>query len=129
MRQLLILILLLVKINSVNAQYSKNKLMTILTDNNSKSWLVKSGDAMEAKSYTFNKSMTVEIVKNSDKKIINNWTLTTTDNIRWFVTVGNQKFELIVSYDKTGKQYLKLNHQPTDNKISVYEETILYPLK
>ena len=40
-----------------------------------------------------------------------------------------QKFELIVSYDKSGNQYLKLKHLSDNVKSSIYEETFLYPAK
>ena len=128
MKQLLILLLFISGVYNCNAQYTREKLISILTDNE-KVWTVKKGTAPGAKTFTFNKNFTAEVVKQNGKNATVEWTLSTLDNIRWFITIDNQKFELIVSYDKTGQQYLKLNLQPRDIKTSVYEETILYPTK
>lgn len=128
MKQTLILLLLMSGVYNCNAQYNREKLISILTDNE-KVWTVKKGSALGAKTFTFSKNFSSEVVKQNGKNATVKWTLSTLDNIRWFITIDNQKFELIVSYDKTGQQYLKLNLQPRDIKTSVYEETILYPTK
>ena len=110
------------------AQYSQEKLTEILTGGNSKAWSVKATNgASTEKSYTFNKNLTVAIAKGEGTQT-EKWVLSSADNIRWFVTIGSQKRELIVSYDKAGTQFLKLTSQAGD-KASIYSEMLLYPLK
>lgn len=57
------------------------------------------------------------------------WSLTTKDNIRWFLMIGSQEHEIIVSYEKNGSQYVKLTHQASGKNTSVYYEAILHSLK
>ena len=51
------------------------------------------------------------------------------DEIRWFLSIGNQTYEFIISYDKKGNEYIKLTHQAVDNKTSGYYEIKLNPIK
>ncbi|MFI5218479.1 MAG: hypothetical protein ACHQNT_03240 [Bacteroidia bacterium] len=129
MKNISILLLLIIKISFCEAQYSKEKLTGILT--NEKSWSVKGINSNRAeKSYTFNKDMSVKIEKQGGAVAgAEKWSLSSTDNIRWFISIGKQKYEMIVSYDKGGKQFIKLTSQLSNNKAPVYEETLLYPVK
>ena len=125
----ILLLLLITKITFCNAQYNREKLTDILTGGNIKTWTVKSAGAMHTeKSYAFNKNLSVQVAKDKGAVQTDKWTLTSADNIRWFISIGTQKYEIIVSYDKSGKQYVKLTSQ-TGDKTSVYNETLLYPSK
>jgi hypothetical protein len=123
MKKTIIILIALVKITFCNAQYSKDKLTDILTGGTVKTWSVKGSES----TYSFNKNMSAEIKTKSAAKT-EKWALSSPDNIRWFISIGAQKYELIVSYDKSGKQYVKLNSQSGDSKASGYTETVLYPL-
>ena len=57
------------------------------------------------------------------------WSLATSDDIRWFLTIGNRPYELIVSYTKTGAQYLKLTSQAEKDKVTGYYEMNLHATK
>lgn len=130
MKQTLLIALLIISNSYCRAQYSKDKLIGILTSGSEKSWTVKGiNETLADKIYIFNKDLSVKIEKEKGKRVADKWLLTTSDNIRWFLTVAGHKFELIVSYDKSGNQYLKLKNRPDDIKSSVYEETLLYPVK
>lgn len=127
MKRTLFLLLLLFKLSSSYAQYDKEKLINILTAN---SWTVKGTNVNQPeKSFTFSKDMSVQIGKDSGKGITSQkdkWSISSTDQIRWFVTVGSQPYELIISYTKSGSQYLKLTRQ---DKNSGLIELNLYPAK
>jgi hypothetical protein len=123
MKKIILILIAVLKISFCQAQYSKEKLTQILTDGNVKSWTVKG----TANTYSFNKNMTAEIKNDKGTVKADKWTLSSTDNIRWFIAMSGQRYELIVSYDKGGKQYIKLNSQSGDSKASGYAETILYP--
>lgn len=130
MKRIIILLLLLItEITYCNAQYSREKLTEILTGGNVKTWTVKSPNAAHPeKSYTFNKNFSVQMAKDKGAPQTEKWSLASTDNIRWFISIGKQRYEIIVSYDKSGKQYVKLTSEAVD-KTSVYNETILFPSK
>src|SRR6185295_9725448 len=129
MKRIFIFLLLVTNISFCYAQYNKEKLTEILTGGSTKTWTVKAMNAAPPKkSYTFNKDFSVNIGMDNGTPQAKKWALSTADNIRWFISIGNQKYELIVSYDKAGKQYVKLTNQAGD-KASVYSETILYPVK
>ena len=119
-----VLILLFVSFFKLsNAQYNKEKLTTLLTGGSTKAWSVKSSNAAEAaKSYTFNINNTVAIANGKAAVQSDKWSLSSDDNIRWFIVLGKEKSEIIVSYDKGGKQYVKLTGQ-AGNKTPL----ILYP--
>ena len=92
-----------------NAQYSKEKLVTILTGGTVKSWnAVSTNEIRQEKVLSFNKNNTVKVVMKSGSASTKNWQLSSADNIRWIITIGKEKYELIVSYDKKGKEYIKL---------------------
>jgi hypothetical protein len=115
------------------AQYDKEKLTNILTGRSTKTWMVKSVTAERPeKTFTFNKNMTVAIEKSNKGATVSEqqkWTLTTKDNIRWFVAIGSESYELIVSYAKDGSQFLKFTHQAGVSNVSGSFEMILYPSK
>jgi hypothetical protein len=123
MKQIFVFLILIANISFCHAQYSKDKLTQILTDGNVKSWTAKKTGVL----YAFNKNMTVEIKNDVGTGKTGKWALSSADNIRWFISINDQKYELIVSYDKAGKQYIKLNSQGGDSKASGYSETVLYP--
>jgi hypothetical protein len=126
MKQILIIIPFILTVIFCQAQYNKEKLTDILTGGGTKAWTVKG--ASSEKSYSFNKEFSVAITKSDGSSITEKWALSSTDNIRWFISIGSQKHELIVSYDKEGSQFVKLTNQSGD-KGSVYHETLLYPAK
>ncbi len=130
MKRIIILpLLLIIKITFCHAQYNHEKLTEILTGGNIKTWIVKNTNAAHSeKSYAFNKNFSVQVTKDKGAIQTEKWTLTSADNIRWFISIGKQKYELIVSYDKSGKQYVKLTSEGGD-KTSIYNETLLYPSK
>src|SRR5688572_1623739 len=98
MKRMLGLVPLLLIAVLCNAQYSKEKLTDILTGGSAKAWTVKTSNAPE-KAFSFNKNQTVEITKSAGVQK-EQWSLSSADNIRWFITIGSKKQELIVSYDK-----------------------------
>lgn len=106
----LLLLLLLPLVGS--AQYTKEKLTKILTGGSEKSWNVSSVNvAAKEKMFSFNKNLSVVLQDISGTKRNDKWQLSTEDNIRWFIMIGKAKYELIVSYDKKGEEYIKLTHQ------------------
>jgi len=128
MKQAFILLVLLIKVSSSYAQYDKEKLTSILTAN---SWSVKGSNAnFPEKSFTFNNDMTVQVGKDNGKGVVasqkEKWSISSSDQIRWFITIGSQTHELIISYAKNGSQYVKLTRQ---DKLSGLVEMNLYPLK
>ena len=104
------------------AQYSKEKLTDILTGGSTKSWTVKTAGKAE-KGFVFNKNMTAQVKKGAAENV--KWSISSTDNIRWFTTVGGETYETIVSYDKSGKQYVKFTHK--DATPGGNYELLLYP--
>jgi len=119
---LVILFICIVKLG--NAQYTKEKLTLLLTGGSTKAWNVKSSSVEEgAKTYTFGVNNTVAIANAKAAVQSDKWNLTTDDNIRWFIVLGKEKSELIVSYDKSGKQYIKLTGQGGNRT-----PLILYPV-
>lgn len=127
MKRIFIFLLFFVNIMFSYGQYNKEKLTDILTGGNTRSWTVK-GTSHSEKSYSFSKNATVQTLNSSGASQNLKWELTTADNIRWFILIGKQRYELIVSYDKSGKQFVKFTGTAGD-KSSVYSETILYPSK
>ncbi len=114
---LIILLMLVASAGSCYAQYTKASLTKILTAGSAKPWTEKTSGA----TYTFNVSGTVDI--NSAKST---WKLSSADNLTWNLSVGNESYELIVSYNKEGKQYLKLVQYTGGNKMAGYKELRLY---
>jgi len=113
MKKNLLIILLLAATGAVYGQYDKNKLMNIIT---SKVWSVKGVTSERPeKAFTFSKDMSVQVDKDDGKggtvSKKDSWSLSSTDNIRWFINIGGQSYEVIVSYAKNGTQYLKLAHK------------------
>lgn len=130
MKRTFILLALLVSVSTGYAQYDKNKLIGILTDGSSKAWTVKGVNVERPeKKITFNINMTAQVEKDNGKGGVatqaEKWAITTKDNIRWFINIGNQPYELIVSYAKNGSQYIKLTHTAGGDAF----EMNLYPLK
>ena len=114
------------------AQYDKAKLTGILTNGSSKTWTAKGVNIdRPEKTLTFNKDMTVRIEKDNGKggisPQVDKWSVSSADNIRWFITIGNQNYETIVSYAKNGSQYIKLTHQAGSDKAAGYYEINLLP--
>jgi hypothetical protein len=120
MKRIVMLVLLIGSFVVANAQYSKEKITEILTGGNSKSWTVKSQGHPE-KTFVFNKNMSAQMNGANTK-----WSISSQDNIRWFTTVGSDSYETIVSYDKAGKQFVKLTRKG-DGKPGSNYELILYP--
>jgi len=111
MKSIKFLLLLLLPLVS-SAQYTKEKLTTILTGGTEKTWNVTSVNmAAKEKMFSFNKNLSVVVQDASGTKRNDKWLLSTTDNIRWFIMIGKEKYEMIVSYDKKGEEYIKLTHQ------------------
>jgi hypothetical protein len=94
------------------AQYNNEKLTSLLTGGNEKTWTV-SGIISERpeKKMIFNKNNSVKIFDSKDQSQTKHWSLKSADQIRWFILIGEQNYELIVSYDKKGNEYIKLTHQ------------------
>ena len=133
MKRALILLVLLGNITIGYAQYSKEKLTDILTGGSSKSWTAKGVNTdRPEKGFTFNKNMSVQIQK-SDKGAVatqnDKWSLTSADNIRWTIAIGSQSYEIIVSYDKSGTQYVKLTRKADVGKATGGYELTLYGTK
>ena len=130
MKRIMILLLFLFAVFACDAQYNKEKIQKLLTGDNEKSWIV-SGINIDRpeKKFSFNKNNSVKV--ELTKGIIKNekWSLASADQIRWFLSIGNQKYEFIISYDKKGNEYIKLTHQAVDNKTSGYYEIKLNPIK
>ena len=126
MTRALILIALLFAGISANAQYDKAKLTGILVAN---PWTVKSNTDRPEKKMTFSRDQSVQ-VERADKGGVQSqkasWNLSSPDNIRWFLNMGGASYEIIVSYTKTGSQYLKLTKPAGKDKITGYEEMNLY---
>src|SRR6185436_7745203 len=113
MKRILVLLPFVLSVFFCQAQYSKEKLTDILTGGSTKAWSVKSTNISPAdKSYSFSKNSTVAVTKAEGAAQNETWALNSADNIRWFITIGSQKHELIVSYDKAGAQFVKLTSQP-----------------
>ena len=130
MKQILILLLCMSAVFACEAQYNKEKIQKLLTGDNEKSWMVNGINIdRPEKKFIFNKNNSVKV--ESTKGLIKNekWSLKSADEIRWFLSIGNQRYELIISYDKKGKEYIKLTHQAGDNKTSGYYEIKLNPIK
>ena len=131
MKRFCILGILLLSISSVFAQYDKDKLTKILTAN---PWSVTSAPiARPERKFTFNKDQSVQIEKVNDKggnvSGKDKWSVASSDNIRWFLTIGAEKYEMIVSYTKSGNQFIKLTHQAGADKITGYYEMNLNATK
>ena len=130
MKRIMILLPILLAVFMCDAQYNKVKIQKLLSGDNEKSWAV-SGINIERpeKKFIFNKNYSVKV--ESTKGIIKNekWSLKSADEIRWFLSIGNQTYEFIISYDKKGNEYIKLTHQAVDNKTSGYYEIKLNPIK
>ncbi len=96
---------------SSHSQYTKEKLSNLITGKSEKAWSV-AGINIERseKKMTFNINNSVNVVsdKGSNEE---KWSLKSSDNIRWFIYIGDKQYELIVSYDKKGNEYLKFTHQ------------------
>jgi len=124
--------ILLVQTTFSFAQYDKNKLTGILTEGSSKKWSVKGVNVQPPeKSVAFNINMSVLVEKDNGKGAVTSqpdkWSITSADNIRWFMTIGKERYELIVSYAKNGTQYIKLIHGEAGGTGSF--ELNLYPTK
>lgn len=130
MKRIMILLPFLLVVFMCGAQYNKVKIQKLLSGDNEKSWTV-SGINIDRpeKKFIFNKNYSVKV--ESTNGIIKNekWSLKSTDEIRWFLSIGNQTYEFIISYDKKGNEYIKLTHQAVDNKTSGYYEIKLNPIK
>ena len=131
MKRFCILGIFLLSISSVFAQYNKEKLTSLLTAN---PWSVTSAHvARPERKMTFNKDQSVQVEKANDKggtvSLKDKWSVSSTDNIRWFLTVGPDQYEMIVSYTKSGSQFIKLTHQAGADKITGYYEMSLNAIK
>lgn len=130
MKYILIILILLATNENCSAQYNKEKISEILTGENEKPWLV-TGINIDSpeKQLTFNKNNSVKIEMKSGKTSNEKWSLRTEDEIRWFLSIGANSYELIISYDKKGKEYVKLTRRSGSSKASGYYELKLTPLK
>jgi len=130
MKRLIVLQIFLVTAVLCQAQYSKEKITSTLTGDNVRSWSATGiNTELTEKKFSFNKnnSVVIEYSKGTTKN--DKWTLTSPDKIRWFLSIGNTTYELIISYDKKGNEYIKLTHQAGDNKTSGYYEIKLNAIK
>jgi len=126
--KILITCIFLFSLLSAKAQYTKEKLTDVLTGGSTKSWTVKGvNSSPDEKSFSFNKNMTAVIVTQAGKSTSGSWSLNSTDNIRWFLLAGGKTYEIIVSYDKAGKQFVKLTLGNSNDKSQGYTELQLYP--
>jgi hypothetical protein len=128
MKKLFIIALLFPALGA-RAQYTREKIRDILTDKSEKTWSVTGiNTERPEKAFTFrtDNSVTVEDLKGIKKP--DKWKLHSTDDIRWFIDIGNVSYELIISYDKKGEQYVKLTHR-ADNRSSGYYEIRLTEAK
>jgi hypothetical protein len=100
----------------VNAQYTKEKLRDLLCGSGQKTWIATgiNTDRPE-KTMTFKTPGGVVIEDQGGKTKTGNWTLQSADNIRWFIDIAGTKYELIVSYNKKGEQYIKLTHHENND--------------
>jgi hypothetical protein len=107
-----IFLLLLLTSSGVKAQFTKDKLTEILCGKDQMTWQVTGINSSPAeKVMTFRRNNTVGVEDLSGKKQERKWTLQSADNIRWFLDFGGTKYEMIVSYNKKGEQYIKLNRK------------------
>jgi hypothetical protein len=129
MKNIFLSVLLLYTI-AANAQYNSQKIKDILTGGSQKSWTV-TGINIERpeRVFIFKTDLSGIIENNKGGKQNIKWSLRTNDNIRYFITIGKDNYELIVSYDKKGEQYIKLTHGGDNVKSSGYYEIKLTPLK
>lgn len=123
MKYLPVILFLLVSASSTQAQYTKEKISSILTGESEKSWSANGiNESRPEKVFTFNNNNTVSIEETSGKTHKENWIVSSSDNIRWFLKVGLTTYELIISYDKKGQQFIKLTHGLSANSASGYYE-------
>ncbi len=123
MKYLPVILFLLVSASSTQAQYTKEKISNILSGDTEKSWSVNGINVSRPeKVFTFNKNNTVVIEETSGKIRKENWSISSNDNIRWFLKAGSITYELIISYDKKGQQFVKLTHGESANSASGYYE-------
>ena len=100
---------------SANAQFTNEKLHDVLCGTDQKSWVVSGTNINRPeKKITFRVNNTADMEDKSQKTKQVKWSLQSADNIRWFIDIGGTKYELIVSYNKNGEQYLKLTHHDGD---------------
>ena len=127
MKPLTLLLLLLIAGATAQAQYDKEKLTALLVAN---AWTVTANTNRPEKKMVFTRDQVVTVDRDNGKGGLTTtrekWSLASTDNIRWFLTVGGQTYELIVSYTKSGSQFLKLTRQLGNNS---YSEINLYATK
>ncbi len=108
-----------------HAQYDKGKLTNILTGGSSKTWSVQGVNINRPeKTMTFNINGNADVEKENGKKA-DKWSVSSKDNIRWFLSVGADQYEMVVSYSKNGSQYVKLTHGTSNDKY----EMKLFPAK
>ena len=123
MKYLLVILSLLFSASCTQAQYSKEKISSILTGDSEKSWMANGINVNRPeKSFTFNINNSVSVEESSGKTYKENWTVSSSDKIRWFLKVGSTTYGLIISYDKKGQQFIKLTHGVSENSSSGYYE-------
>lgn len=123
MKYLLVILSLLFSASYTQAQYSKEKISSILTGDSEKSWMANGINVNRPeKSFTFNINNSVSVEESSGKTYKENWTVSSSDKIRWFLKVGSTTYGLIISYDKKGQQFIKLTHGVSENSSSGYYE-------
>src|SRR5262245_47466442 len=105
MKILTLFLLCLVFQSTAMAQYDKEKLTTLLVAH---AWTVKSNVPRPEKKMVFSRDHQVAVDRDNGKGVVSTthekWGLSTEDEIRWFLTMGTQTYELIVSYTKSGSQ-------------------------
>lgn len=123
MKYLIVALSLVFSASFAQAQYTKEKISNILSGDTEKSWLANGINVSRPeKVFTFNNKSTVSIEETSGKTHKENWVVSSSDNIRWFLKVGLTTYELIISYDKKGQQFIKLTHGESANSASGYFE-------
>lgn len=130
LKQILLVLTFFTGIIMCEAQYNKEKISKLLTGEIEKSWSVSGINAERPEkilSFNVNKSVKMEMNNGSIKN--EKWSLKSTDNIRWFLSMGKEEYELIISYDKKGNEYIKLTHQSVNAKSSGYYEIKLNQIK
>jgi|GEM_PF-6448171 len=123
MRPIFLVALFALLSSGAQAQYTKESISAIVTGGSSKSWI----DNGTSTVYTFSSNMKGEIKKATGSAQPVSWNLNTPDNLTWNLIISKESYELIISYNKEGTQYLKLVRYTGGNRVAGYKEIKLFP--